>query len=51
MPGTIQALPDVAKKSLLAPNTEEQPLPYLAFVFLLSYMETTWYEPYYIEMC
>lgn len=31
MQGTIWALPYVAKKSLLAPNTEGQPLPYLDF--------------------
>lgn len=45
MQGTIWALPYVAKKSLLAPNTEGQPLPYLDFVILLSYTETKWYWP------
>lgn len=36
MQGTIWALPYVAKKSLLAPNTEGQPLPYLAFCLPLE---------------
>lgn len=36
MQGTTWALPYVAKKSLPAPNTEGQPLPYLAFCLPLE---------------
>ena len=37
IPGTIQALPDVvAKKALLAPNTEGKPFPYLVFCLPLE---------------
>lgn len=36
MQGNIWALPYVAKKSLLAPNTEGQPFPYLAFCLPLE---------------